>query len=101
MLKDLGKRRPPMLILAGNADKGIGPQFHSIVGHPVSRYQDDGSMSAEHVRKMADLLKAKEVPVEFKGIPGRRPEIRRHGPKQDHDTRKTQLSRKKTLKREK
>ena len=71
MLRQAHKRRAPLLILAGQADKGVRPRFHSIGGGAPFRYQDDGAMSAEHLRKMAGLLKAGGFPVEFREVPGR------------------------------
>ena len=60
MLKDAGKVKPPMLILAGKEDEELKlATHHFITGHDDlrARYQDDGTIPFSYVEKMVALLK--------------------------------------------
>jgi predicted esterase/Flp pilus assembly protein TadD len=71
MLKDAGKVKPPMLILAGNADKELRLVAHFNRGVSVDRYEDDSAIPIEHIKKMVALLKDGGVNVELRDIAGR------------------------------
>ena len=72
MLKEAGKVKPAMLILAGKADKKlrVAPRFNFTGGVPVERYADDSGIPLEYIEKMVALLKDGGVNVEFQGIAG-------------------------------
>jgi poly(3-hydroxybutyrate) depolymerase len=73
MLKDAGKIKPPMLILAGKEDEELELKTHHFLmgmDDARARYQDDGTIPLAHVEKMVALLKKGGVNVELRGIEG-------------------------------
>ena len=70
MLKEASERKPPLQVIAGNRDKSVGMRYHSVGSVAADRFQDDGPMALDHVRKMIAILQKAEVPVDLADFDG-------------------------------